>query len=105
MNIIDAIKSGKRIKRKADAIYVVVAKHEDTGALFLSHSHGGYHTPYLSLDALLADDWEIEEEKRTITRAQFIDALECAFYNGQSVSAFPHAELSSLIFQRWEVLK
>ena len=61
MTIIEAIKSGKRFKRKSwtgrDYIEANVASLD------------------LRIDALVADDWEVEEKQITITETEFANAV------------------------------
>lgn len=61
MNIIEAIKSGKRFKRKREVRWV-----EDP-RLQPYHFH-----------EVIADDWEIEEKKVEITKGQFWHAYAVA---------------------------
>ena len=60
MNIIEAIKSGKPFRRK-------------------SWTNRGYLSPIgsidLSCEAVIADDWEVEEKQVTITESDFKAAL------------------------------
>lgn len=57
MNIIEALKSGKRIKRKDDPTWFTYVK-------------------YFTLESVLATDWQVEEEERTIqiTESEFWEA-------------------------------
>lgn len=62
MNIVEAFKSGKRIKR-------------DTWDYFLTQSqvlNGG-----LLPDAITADDWEVEQEPITLTREDAVLVYNC----------------------------
>lgn len=74
MNIIEAIKSGKRFKRKA---------HFD----YWPKPNRNSHT--FSLEELLADDWEVEEKQVTLTESDFESAAARA---SQSFSIYnpPH---------------
>ncbi len=56
MNIIEAIKSGKRFKRIGRALF-------------------GSVQPYYSLEEILASDWELEEEKAEVTKNQIFEVL------------------------------
>lgn len=58
MNLIEAVKSGKSYKRK---------KH----TYWYESSNKEFH---LSIQCILADDWEVESEPLMITRAQFDEA-------------------------------
>ena len=66
MNLIEAIKSGKRFKRKA---YSKFHKCDDTC------SEGFTRTE------VLADDWEIENEKIEITKDQLKNAIHKSLSN------------------------
>lgn len=57
MNIIGAIKSGKRFKRAKNSVWVGPKEAQDLVR----------NIDYISL---LADDWEVEEEKVTVTKRQ-----------------------------------
>ena len=92
MNIIDAIKSGRRFRRKAWS----KSKCKEQRKTWLEISHdtdeilkGDYRYSPSKEDAL-ADDWEIEEQTVTITRKQ----LEKAFWSTNGVS--PNAVFSFL---------
>jgi len=61
MNLIDALKSGKRFKRK----------HWDT--FYLNRQE------WFQRKDVLADDWEVESDPVTITRAQLVEAWGNAF--------------------------
>lgn len=66
MTIIEAIKSGKRFKRKNDPIGF--SKFSD---FFMSCGPMNGHFAFRESD-LLADDWEIEEKKVEVTRDKFL---------------------------------
>jgi hypothetical protein len=57
MNIIEAIKSGKRYRRKGETGWYDATDH--------------YQDYVFPTRAVLADDWEVEEVRVTITREQF----------------------------------
>ena len=81
MNIIEAIKSGKRFRRKSwtnrDYIKVNVSRLD------------------LPLDAIIADDWEVEEVPIQLTRSQFLRAASAAV---REVSlSDTHNELAELV--------
>lgn len=73
MNIIEAVKSGKRFRRKSvpyvwhseDKFYCLPGL-QATGLWSTEHT--------LSKEDLTADDWEIEEKKVEITKSQLTDA-------------------------------
>ena len=71
MNIIEAIKSGKRFKLPYHDYYMETKDgkiiYRDGGDI--CHAYGAY-----SLD-LISNDWEIEEEKVELTREQVAEAL------------------------------
>jgi hypothetical protein len=82
MTIIEAIKSGKRFRRKNQQTYYNKFGHWDApiGWIF-------------SADDVLADDWEVEEKKVEITKAQLsaawnrlVDRFE---HSGYNLSLFP----------------
>lgn len=68
MNIIEAIKSGKRFRRHAD----IPGTKRWLGPL---NEQKDWDT-YFQLWDILADDWEIMSEPVTITREQFDQACE-----------------------------
>lgn len=68
MNIIDAIKSGKRFHRP-DGDFLRAIRAEKCVAE--GKTLEDVELCYLNLEDLLADDWEIEEEQITLTRSQF----------------------------------
>ncbi len=61
MNIIDAIKSGRRFKRKSQP---------NQGYLYQAGAGVTFYE-----DDILADDWEVEQTPVTITREQFDKAF------------------------------
>jgi hypothetical protein len=63
MNIIEAVKSGKRIKRKGWPNKNCWAQRD------------GYRMYRILEEDLLADDWEVEEKQVTITESDFSAAL------------------------------
>jgi hypothetical protein len=60
MNIIEAVKSGKRFRRKGQPRYLELFHDIDL---------------CLSVVDIAADDWEVEEKKVTITESDFNAAL------------------------------
>lgn len=64
MNIIEAIKSGKRFRRKSWKANEMTWISQDLGDLPLQLTRGD----------IVADDWELKEEPVTITRTQFFEA-------------------------------
>lgn len=59
MNIIEAIKSGNKCKRRCwKKQWIGPGINDQRGA-------------YLTIEDLLADDWEVKETTNTITRSQF----------------------------------
>ena len=75
MNIIDAIKSGKRYKRKAYREWYRPASPTSTCYSSLQYSD----------EDILADDWEVEENKATITEEQLRQAWIKAHNNAPLV--------------------
>lgn len=71
MNIIEAIKTGKRIKRKAWKDFFGIDKGEfsidveDTGIV-----------PAISARDIVADDWEIEEVEVKVTKSELYEACK-----------------------------
>jgi hypothetical protein len=65
MNIIEAIKSGKRFRRKGNLKWV----HP------FDCNEGAY---CFSVNGLIAEDWEVEEKKVTITAEQLETAFNAA---------------------------
>lgn len=70
MTIIEAIKSGKRFKRKKDSFGIWIEAVMSDGNYFKGSSSLG-----LLPCEILADDWEIEEEKINLTKAQVIQSF------------------------------
>lgn len=62
MTLQEAIKGGKRFRRKGQTYYL---------ELF----HGNNTPLYLNAGDITADDWEVEEKKVTITESDFSAAL------------------------------
>ena len=60
MNIITATMSGKRIKRKGETMWGNV---------------NTYGFLQLTKEDILADDWEVEEEKFEVTEGEILEAL------------------------------
>ena len=75
MNIIEAIKSGKRFKRK-----------NGTAWLFNNEVYS------YSRDCILADDWEVEEPTIRITRTEYYNAYKTAECEAKE-SGFHHADV------------
>lgn len=73
MNIIDAIKSGKRYKRKAYREWYRPASPTSTCYSSLQYSD----------EDILADDWEVEPTPIVITREQF----EATWYRARTRAA------------------
>ena len=57
MNLIEALKSGKRIRQKSKEIWLEPKQGK-----------------YFSIDHILSDDWEVEPEPVTVTEYQFYNA-------------------------------
>ncbi len=82
MNIIDAIKSGKRFKRKESGVYLSIDYHGQIE----KKGQPGYHfeTDMFSfVENLLADDWEIEEDKYELTRSELMEAVGYSLRKGR----------------------
>jgi hypothetical protein len=75
MNLIEAIKSGRPFRRHPDMSWIYVKG----GVLYYNRaSDGAICEQSLTVDSLLADDWEIQEPTVTITRTQLQDAYNDA---------------------------
>lgn len=69
MNIIDAVKSGKRFKRKTYINWAYVTRIGE-----INNEHGA--PIYIDSEEILAEDWEVEEETVTITKSQLKEACD-----------------------------
>lgn len=65
MNLIDAIKSGKRFKRREWSEYIELKYGIDTYIAY-------------SAESIIAEDWEVEEKKIEITESQLLEAWQKA---------------------------
>lgn len=81
MNLLDAIRSGRPFRRtKTHNVWLTTVDscelraNEDVEALFFRTADGSC-VSLMSHD-LLADDWEIQEPTVTITRTQFLEAVD-----------------------------
>lgn len=76
MNLIEAIKSGKRFKLKRDREW---------------HTQGQVLQIHEARSDLICDNWEIEEEKIEITRSQLQEAFnKCSFQIHDLSGGFPN---------------
>jgi hypothetical protein len=66
MNIIDAIKSGRRFRRKDDTSWYSS----------MSDNYPIINISAISRENFFADDWEVEAQEVTITREQFDEAWD-----------------------------
>lgn len=66
MNIIDAIKSGKRFRRKPYGIWRQVEES------YISDDYGNKPS-LLNVEDILAIDWETEEKKHLMSRRDLLD--------------------------------
>ena len=82
MNIIDAVKSGKKFRRKANCWSWIAAET-------IAQCH-------FQPEDILATDWEIEERKVTITEGEFDAAWEVA----ERHLANPGKELKRRLFDK-----
>lgn len=81
MNIIDAIRTGKRYRR-ADV----------TDVWFLPT------TPHhFSVEDVLADDWEIEEQTVTVTRTQVLAALYSSHFGQHRAYGDPYEIILNIL--------
>lgn len=62
MNLIEAVKSGRPFKRRSYNCFIV-SRTDSMGPLELSRQD------------ILADDWEVEEEKKEFTRTRIYEAV------------------------------
>lgn len=63
MTIIEAIKSGLRFRKRGDG-------------LFFCGPNEGLNKFILSVEEIISDDWEVEEQKVQITRDKLFEALD-----------------------------
>ena len=74
MNIIEAIKSGKRYRRKEEPVKILTINSARCGPTLKQSWYEAApdttHYVFLTRD-VLADDWEVESEPVTITREEF----------------------------------
>lgn len=83
MNIIEAIKSGKRFRHSLTGTsWFNPIKDPDTSLVHLK----------LDVNQLVSNDWEVEEEKATITAAQFQKALDAASLSRQWIIPAPFVQ-------------
>jgi len=80
MNIIDAIKSGKKFRRKGTEKWNITGGSKDHPFWigedpYISDWTLGFDLPYLPLNVtdILADDWEIQEPGVTLTKSMFVE--------------------------------
>lgn len=66
MNIIEAIKSGKRFARR----------NEECFFPYNADRISANERKNFSIDDVLADDWEVEEKKITITKSEFMSVFK-----------------------------
>lgn len=90
MNIYEAAKSGKRFARNKNLGWVKLSRPEQT--------------IFVSFEDLLADDWEIENNKNQITKEQLYDAIVKTVKT--ELEKHPHsiqsALINTIIFQSYE---
>lgn len=88
MNIIEAMKSGKRFRKGHRKFDYKINSHWEKDvppSLHECKDHEWIKSKYFDLEDLLSDDWEIEEEKIEITKSQldkFFDAMAVHAGNG-----------------------
>lgn len=73
MNIIEAIKSGKKFRRPGTSWMMILDAND---MIRLADDNGFKYLNSLSGTSICADDWEIEEEKIVITRSQLEAAIK-----------------------------
>lgn len=100
MNIIEAIKSGKKFKRPCfpwqNWLYIPALSK-------IIHRVDGAHY-HCDIDDILADDWEIEEEKITITRSQLEEAWNKLFNTPLPTQDNPNNTIQSLYREAFPLL-
>lgn len=72
MNLLEAIKSGRPFRRKNWDLWTQVHGNCVTQPGLTE----GLRQAHMCYEDILADDWEIQEPTVTITRAQFLEAVE-----------------------------
>lgn len=72
MNIIEAIKSGKKFRRPGHAHWFYIGKNQDYIEYQTDYGNRRYN---VTLNDIFADNWEIEEEKIEITKTQFANFI------------------------------
>jgi len=82
MDLIKAVRSGKPIKRKDAECYILIT--ETMGSC--------YYFPYQDI---LADDWEIQEEKIEITSSQLANAYYLAAIKSSQAGPYPFLSVLS----------
>lgn len=94
MNIIEAIKSGKRINRKNDSTTHINSKAiGDITLVFNRTTQPVIETLGICVEDLLADDWEVEEEKIEVTKRQLKHVFEntaFALFDDDKTKAFDY---------------
>lgn len=95
MNIIDAIKSGKKFRRPRTTYW----HHERDGIIYYRTDDFNAPEQYAEICStadLISDDWEIEEEQITLTRSQFARAfaegIKRKMIEKRIVQKYPSAE-------------
>ncbi len=82
MNLIDALKSGKRFKRQGETYYNQASDKPDKNFWYDAVAEDNYYEGQtFYIDEVLADDWEIEAAPVTITREQFNKAWDNSLRN------------------------
>lgn len=92
MTIIEAIKSGRRFRRKgAKEWYYVDTDLDDEDAVVCFKDGDEDSSVPMYVPELLADDWEVEEEQVSITRGKLERALDRVF--GESPYPYKFREM------------
>ena len=91
MNIVDAMKSGKTVKRKPWNRFGHIE-------YFDRFTFTNNHTTLLEKEDVIADDWEIEEQKVEVTKNQIRDLLN-KYWNNVDVQVGRELILKDLGFE------
>ena len=77
MNFLEAVKSGKRFRRKGEEKYLNGDLHGDANVILLFCD---FVSVALNIELLLAEDYELEEEKIKLSWSEIENAID-KYYN------------------------
>jgi hypothetical protein len=80
MTLIEAVKSGKRFRRAAKCTHASINDMCRCGDWYENRTERDWTYAFKFQD-LVADDWEVEEKRVTITAADLESAIDRAFNN------------------------